>query len=102
MRHRRAFSPRSRIGQLSIRSYRRGDIRQAMMAQAGGKVLGEPMDIPGVGLYVSCFDTEGNRVSMLEPSQRMTVRSSWFQKSKRLGIVSPILAFCEFRVRSAP
>lgn len=34
---------------------------------AGGKVLGEPMNIPGVGLYVSFFDTEGNRVSMLQP-----------------------------------
>lgn len=35
---------------------------------AGGKVLGEPWDIPGVGLYVSFFDTERNRVSMLQPS----------------------------------
>ena len=26
-----------------------------------GKVLGEPVDIPGVGSYVSFFDTEGNR-----------------------------------------
>jgi predicted enzyme related to lactoylglutathione lyase len=37
--------------------------------KAGGKVLGEPWDIPGVGLYVSFFDTEGNRVSMLQPSR---------------------------------
>jgi len=34
---------------------------------AGGTVLGEPMDIPGVGKYVSFTDTEGNRVSMLQP-----------------------------------
>ena len=34
---------------------------------AGGKVLGEPMEIPGVGHYVSFTDTEGNRVSMLQP-----------------------------------
>ena len=34
---------------------------------AGGKVLGEPMEIPGVGQYVSLIDTEGNRVSMLQP-----------------------------------
>ena len=34
---------------------------------SGGKVLGEPSDIPGVGLYVSFFDTEGNRVSMIQP-----------------------------------
>jgi predicted enzyme related to lactoylglutathione lyase len=37
--------------------------------EAGGKVLGEPLDIPGVGLYVSFIDTEGNRVSMLQPSR---------------------------------
>ena len=34
---------------------------------AGGRILGEPMDIPGVGMYVSFLDTEGNRVSMLQP-----------------------------------
>lgn len=37
---------------------------------AGGKVLGEPMSIPGVGQYVSFLDTEGNRVSMLQPIPR--------------------------------
>ena len=35
--------------------------------EAGGSVLGEPNMIPGIGLYVSFFDTEGNRVSMLQP-----------------------------------
>jgi uncharacterized protein len=46
------------------------DIKAAMwkVGQAGGKVLGEPMEIPGIGQYVSFFDTEGNRVSMLQPS----------------------------------
>ena len=43
-------------------------IRQ--VADAGGQVLGEPMAIPGVGQYVSFMDTEGNRVSMLEPIPR--------------------------------
>jgi predicted enzyme related to lactoylglutathione lyase len=37
---------------------------------AGGRVLGEPMEIPGVGHYVSFIDTEGNRVSMLQPMPR--------------------------------
>jgi predicted enzyme related to lactoylglutathione lyase len=37
---------------------------------AGGTVLGEPMAIPGVGHYVSFTDTEGNRVSMLQPLPR--------------------------------
>lgn len=46
-----------------------GDIKAAMekVADAGGKVLGEPMDIPGVGAYVSFTDTEGNRVGILQP-----------------------------------
>lgn len=40
--------------------------------EAGGKVLegqipGKPDNILGVGLYASFIDTEGNRVSMLEP-----------------------------------
>jgi predicted enzyme related to lactoylglutathione lyase len=45
------------------------DIREHVMKveKTGGKVLGEPMDIPGVGLYVSFFDTEGNRVGMIQP-----------------------------------
>ncbi len=47
------------------------DIKDHMkeVEKAGGKVLGEPMDIPGVGQYVSFMDTEGNRVSMLQPSR---------------------------------
>ena len=47
------------------------DIKASMkkIDDAGGKVLGEPMEIPGVGLYVSFFDTEGNRVSMMQPNQ---------------------------------
>ena len=45
------------------------DIRASMkkVGEAGGEVLGEPMAIPGVGDYVSFFDTEKNRVSMLQP-----------------------------------
>jgi uncharacterized protein len=48
------------------------DIQAAIkkVAEAGGKVLGEPMAIPGVGQYVAFFDTEGNRVSMLQPNPR--------------------------------
>ena len=37
---------------------------------AGGEILGEPMEIPGVGQYVSFIDTEGNRVSVLQPIPR--------------------------------
>ena len=41
-----------------------------LVRRAGGAVLGEPMEIPGVGKYVSFTDTEGNRVSMLQPAPR--------------------------------
>jgi predicted enzyme related to lactoylglutathione lyase len=49
------------------------DVKSAMKAvkDAGGEVLGEPMEIPGVGQYVSFFDTERNRLSMLQPSPSM-------------------------------
>lgn len=48
------------------------DVHTAMqrVAGAGGQVLGEPMTIPGIGQYVSFIDTEGNRVSMLQPAPR--------------------------------
>ena len=45
------------------------DIRASMkkVAEAGGVLLGEPVEIPGVGQYVSFTDTEGNRLSILQP-----------------------------------
>lgn len=48
------------------------DIEIAMkkVTQAGGEVLGEPMEIPEIGQYVSFYDTEGNRVSILQPLPR--------------------------------
>jgi predicted enzyme related to lactoylglutathione lyase len=47
------------------------DIKRSMkeVEEAGGTVLGEPLDIPGVGLYVAFMDTEGNRASMLQPNR---------------------------------
>jgi hypothetical protein len=47
------------------------DIRAhiSKVTEAGGKVLSEPVDIPQIGLYASFIDTEGNLVSMLQPSQ---------------------------------
>jgi predicted enzyme related to lactoylglutathione lyase len=55
------------------------DIQQAMkeVAAAGGEIIGgqkgkdQPDDIPGIGLYVSFKDTEGNTVGMLQPSAGM-------------------------------
>ena len=37
---------------------------------AGGTLLSEVTDIPGVGKYVSFLDTEGNRASILQPLPR--------------------------------
>jgi len=34
---------------------------------AGGQVLGDKMDIPTVGTFVRCKDTEGNIFTMLQP-----------------------------------
>jgi uncharacterized protein len=52
------------------------DIREALkkVELAGGKVIGgmqkpgEPDTIPGVGLYAIIIDTEGNCVSLLQPT----------------------------------
>jgi uncharacterized protein len=35
--------------------------------QTGGRIIGQPQDIPGVGLFVYFADTEGNVVGMLQP-----------------------------------
>jgi predicted enzyme related to lactoylglutathione lyase len=56
------------------------DIKRSMkkVNDAGGKVLGEPMEIPSVGQYVSFIDPEGNRVSMLQP-----IPYNWHAPTKR-------------------
>jgi uncharacterized protein len=56
------------------------DIREHMkiVEEAGGKIIGgsmgagEPDDIPGVGLFVSFIDTEGNKAAMLQPTTPMS------------------------------
>lgn len=47
------------------------EIRAAMtrIEKAGGTVLGDPMEIPGIGAYVAFVDTEGNRNSVLQPKR---------------------------------
>jgi predicted enzyme related to lactoylglutathione lyase len=42
----------------------------AKIKAAGGEILSGPDEIPGVGLYVSFRDTEGNRMSVLQPNSR--------------------------------
>jgi uncharacterized protein len=48
------------------------DVRESIrkISEGGGKVLGEPVEIPGVGQYVSFIDTEGNQLSILQPVPR--------------------------------
>ncbi len=48
-----------------------GDIKETMksITKHGGKVLGEPYEIPGTGKYVAFTDTEGSRLSILEPKR---------------------------------
>jgi predicted enzyme related to lactoylglutathione lyase len=56
------------------------DIMKAIVkvVKAGGNVLGEPMEIPNVGSYVSFMDPEGNRVSVLQP-----IPVNWHAPKKR-------------------
>ncbi len=44
------------------------DIRASMekVIRAGGTVSGEPVEIPGIGLFVPITDTEGNQVGLLQ------------------------------------
>lgn len=35
----------------------------------GGDILGDPMEIPNFGTYVSFLDTEGNRNSIIQPTK---------------------------------
>jgi predicted enzyme related to lactoylglutathione lyase len=36
----------------------------------GGEIIGEPMDIKGIGRYVSIKDSEGTGIGMLQPNPR--------------------------------
>jgi len=53
------------------------------VAKAGGKVLGEPMEIPGIGQYVSFTDSEGNRVAMLQPTAENMEKAKRQRKAQR-------------------
>jgi predicted enzyme related to lactoylglutathione lyase len=48
------------------------DLQKAIndVKAAGGELLSEPQEIPGVGLWVSFKDPEGNRVSILQANPR--------------------------------
>jgi len=48
------------------------DIHESMelVKKNGGTIEGDTMDIPGIGVYASVIDTEGNRIGILQPLQR--------------------------------
>jgi hypothetical protein len=63
------------------------DVKRSIkkVKNAGGKVLGEPMEIPGVGQYVSFIDPEGNRVSILQP-----IPHNWHAPKKKAAKKLPV------------
>ena len=46
------------------------DKAAAAVTAAGGKVLDKKMEIPTIGWYVKCQDTEGNYFSLLQAAPR--------------------------------
>ena len=46
------------------------NIDQAMekVRSAGGQLVGDKMDIPNIGTFIRCKDTEGNLFSVLQPT----------------------------------
>lgn len=62
------FFPKKRAAEYPSVVIAVDNIREAIkkVTGAGGKILGDPVEIPGVGQYVSFTDTEGNRVSILQ------------------------------------
>ncbi len=49
----------------------------AKVKNNGGKVISEKVEIPGVGHYCRIEDTEGNVVSLMQPTQE------WKEKAKK-------------------
>lgn len=42
----------------------------AKVKEDGGKLVGKPVTIPGIGDFIMFTDSEGNRVGMLQPAPR--------------------------------
>jgi predicted enzyme related to lactoylglutathione lyase len=47
------------------------DVNESMkkIKDAGGKIIGEPQEIPGIGHWVVFTDSEGNRVSIIQSAK---------------------------------
>jgi predicted enzyme related to lactoylglutathione lyase len=64
--------PADSVGQCPSVVIAVNDVHEAIrkITAAGGTLLGEPQEIPGIGQWASFRDTEGNRVSILQPLPR--------------------------------
>lgn len=62
------FSPRSEMYSAPSLVISVDDINKSIekVKSAGGLVIGEIAEIPGIGLYAMFVDSEGNKVSMLQ------------------------------------
>lgn len=59
------------VGQTTTVTIQVADIKayRENIIAAGGKISGDIMDMPGLGLFLSFFDTEGNRVNLMQPAR---------------------------------
>ena len=48
------------------------DIKESMkmVESAGGKIIGKIEDMKGIGMFVNIIDSEGNKMSMMQPAPR--------------------------------
>lgn len=44
-------------------------VAMEMVEKAGGEILSEPQEIPGIGMWAVFKDSEGNRVSLLQANK---------------------------------
>ncbi len=58
------------VGQVTTLTIQVGDIAafRESIVKAGGKISGEIMEMPGLGRFLSFFDTEGNRANLIQPT----------------------------------
>lgn len=56
----------NRVGHVVIQVENLDESIEAIKS-SGGEILTDKMDIPGIGMYVSIKDTEGNIVGVLQP-----------------------------------
>src|SRR5690606_34013201 len=67
------FFPKSTPGTVPVTSVviSVDNMQEAMqnVTEAGGTIVREPVEIPGVGMWAVFTDSEGNRVSLMQSSQ---------------------------------